>query len=83
MTDIVATAPGQVAGNARLLDEPPRTPGGYREYPVAAVELLRFVRRAQELGFTLDELEELFHLHDGGPGSCDAASPSRRWCSWC
>jgi MerR family mercuric resistance operon transcriptional regulator len=56
-----------------LLDEPPRTPGGYRDYPADAVELLRFIKRAQELGFTLDEVEELLHLHHGGPDSCDAA----------
>ena len=56
-----------------LLEEPPRTSGGYRDYPVSAVELLRFVKRAQELGFTLDEVEELLHLDDGGPDSCDAA----------
>jgi Hg(II)-responsive transcriptional regulator len=55
-----------------LLAEPPRTSGGYRDYPVSAVELLRFVKRAQELGFTLDEVEELLHLDDGGPDSCDA-----------
>ncbi|HZX03393.1 MerR family DNA-binding transcriptional regulator, partial [Kribbella sp.] len=28
-----------------LLPEPPRTLGGYRDYPVSAVELLRFVKR--------------------------------------
>ena len=56
-----------------LLTEPPRTPGGYRDYPVAAVELLRFIKRAQELGFTLDEVEELLHLDNGGPDSCGAA----------
>ena len=56
-----------------LLEEPPRTAGGYRDYPVSAVGLLRFVKRAQELGFTLDEVEELLHLDDGGPDSCDAA----------
>lgn len=56
-----------------LLQPPPRTPGGYRDYPPAAVELLRFIRRAQELGFTLDEVEELLHLSAGGPESCDAA----------
>jgi len=37
------------------------------------VGLLRFIRRAQELGFTLDEVEELVHLNNGGPDSCDAA----------
>jgi Hg(II)-responsive transcriptional regulator len=56
-----------------LLQEPPRTPAGYRNYPSAAVELLRFIKRAQELGFTLDEVEELLHLDAGGPDSCDAA----------
>lgn len=56
-----------------LLVQPPRTPGGYRDYPASAVALLRFIKRAQELGFTLDEVEELLHLDDGGPDSCDAA----------
>jgi MerR family transcriptional regulator, mercuric resistance operon regulatory protein len=56
-----------------LLNEPPRTSGGYRDYPEAAVDLLRFIKRAQELGFTLDEVEELLHLNGGGPESCDAA----------
>jgi Hg(II)-responsive transcriptional regulator len=56
-----------------LLDEPPRTVGGYRDYPDAAVELLRFIKRAQELGFSLDEVEELLHLDSGGPEGCDAA----------
>ena len=55
-----------------LLTEPPRTSGGYRDYPPTAVELLRFIKRAQELGFTLDEVEELLHLDTGGPDSCDA-----------
>lgn len=56
-----------------LLEHPPRTAGGYRDYPSGAVELLRFIRRAQELGFTLDEVDELIHLGAGGPDSCDAA----------
>jgi Hg(II)-responsive transcriptional regulator len=56
-----------------LLTQPPRTSGGYRDYPTTAVDLLRFIKRAQELGFTLDEVEELLHLNHGGPDSCDAA----------
>jgi DNA-binding transcriptional MerR regulator len=56
-----------------LLDDPPRTSGGYRDYPEAAVALLRFVKRAQQLGFSLDDVEELLHLDRGGPESCEAA----------
>jgi Hg(II)-responsive transcriptional regulator len=56
-----------------LLERPPRTPGGYRDYPTSAVELLRFIKRAQELGFTLEEIAELLHLESGGPDSCQAA----------
>jgi MerR family mercuric resistance operon transcriptional regulator len=56
-----------------LLPEPPRSSGGYRDYPVGAVGLLRFIKRVQELGFTLDEARQLVHLDAGGPDSCDAA----------
>jgi DNA-binding transcriptional MerR regulator len=56
-----------------LLGAPPRTSGGYRDYPVDAVRLLRFIKRAQHLGFTLDDVEELLHLDRGGPDGCEAA----------
>jgi DNA-binding transcriptional MerR regulator len=56
-----------------LLHEPPRTASGYRDYPATAVTLLGFIKRAQQLGFTLDDVEELLHLDRGGPESCDAA----------
>jgi DNA-binding transcriptional MerR regulator len=56
-----------------LLSQPPRTPGGYRNYPASTVDLLMFIERAQELGFTLDQVDELLHLDTGGPDSCDAA----------
>ncbi len=39
-----------------LLAEPARTHGGYRDYDDDAVTTLRFLRRGQELGFTLAEL---------------------------
>ena len=45
-----------------LLPEPPRTKSGYRMYPSEAVKRLRFIKRAQELGFSLDEVEELLAL---------------------
>lgn len=56
-----------------LLPEPPRTDTGYREYPDSAVRVLRFVKRAQVLGFALAEVETLLGLAGGGPDSCDAA----------
>ncbi|MGH3425972.1 MAG: MerR family transcriptional regulator [Terriglobales bacterium] len=56
-----------------LLDKPPRSAAGYRTYPYDAVDVVRFVKRAQELGFTLTEIRELLHLADGGPEGCDPA----------
>ena len=45
-----------------LLPKPPRRGSGYREYPADAVRIVRFIKRAQELGFSLDEVEELVRL---------------------
>lgn len=56
-----------------LLAEPPRSAAGYRDYPPSAVAVLRFVKRAQELGFTLAEVAELLVLAEGGPEACDSA----------
>jgi MerR family mercuric resistance operon transcriptional regulator len=45
-----------------LLQEPPRTPAGYRLFPCETVRRLRFIKRAQELGFSLGEIRELLAL---------------------
>ncbi len=45
-----------------LLPKPPRRGSGYREYPDDAVRIVRFIKRAQELGFSLDEVETLVRL---------------------
>lgn len=45
-----------------LLDEPERRPSGYRQYDQEAVEVVRFIRRAKELGFTLKEIKGLLFL---------------------
>lgn len=50
-----------------LLEEPKRTPSGYREYHTDTVRLIRFVRRAQDLGFALSEIEALLRLRESGP----------------
>lgn len=56
-----------------LLPEPPRRESGYRIYGPEAVRTVRFIKRAQELGFSLDEVESLLELAEGGPENCDAA----------
>jgi Hg(II)-responsive transcriptional regulator len=82
---------GEVAGEARvnlqtlryyerrgLLPEPPRRESGYRIYGADAVRIVRFIKRAQELGFSLDEVEALLELADGGPESCEVAQKVAR-----
>jgi MerR family mercuric resistance operon transcriptional regulator len=46
----------------KLLPEPPRLSSGYRAYPNSAVRRVRFIKRAQDLGFTLAEIRELLSL---------------------
>lgn len=45
-----------------LLREPKRQPSGYRVYTNDTVRVVRFIKRAQELGFTLDDVEDLLRL---------------------
>lgn len=45
-----------------LLAEPERRASGYRQYDEEAVAVLRFIRRAKELGFTLKEIKSLLEL---------------------
>ena len=45
-----------------LIPEPPRKESGYRVYPETAVERLRFIKGAQALGFTLEEIRDLLDL---------------------
>ena len=47
-----------------LLPRAPRRTSGYREFPDDAVRVVHFVKRAQDLGFTLDEVEELLRLRN-------------------
>lgn len=45
-----------------LLLPPQRRPSGYREYDDEALDRLRFIRRAKDLGFSLDDIRELLSL---------------------
>jgi MerR family mercuric resistance operon transcriptional regulator len=59
-----------------LLPQPPRGANGYRQYDSTALKRVRFIRRAQELGFSLAEVRELLRLDDGL--DCDAAQSLAR-----
>jgi MerR family mercuric resistance operon transcriptional regulator len=48
-----------------LLDQPDKPLGGHRRYAPAAVKRVKFIRRAQQLGFTLEEVKSLLRLEDG------------------
>ena len=45
-----------------LLEKAPRTQAGYRQFSPETAQRLRFIKRAQELGFSLDEIRELLTL---------------------
>ena len=53
-----------------LLPKVPRTPSGYRKFADADVNRLRFIRRTQELGFTLKEVKELLAIRVKPGSSC-------------
>lgn len=55
----------------KLLPEPPKPPRGVRRYSEDAVSRVRFIKRAQELGFSLAEIRRLMRL--GDPQSCGEA----------
>lgn len=49
-----------------LLKKTARTAAGYRLYDERDVDRVKFIRRAKELGFTLEEISQLLDLSDGG-----------------
>jgi MerR family mercuric resistance operon transcriptional regulator len=55
-----------------LLPEPPQTAAGYRQYSAEALRRIGFIRRAQELGFTLHEIGGLLALRVEPDTNCDA-----------
>src|ERR1700733_48154 len=47
----------------------PHSAGGVRRYPAATIDRIRFIKRSQNLGFSLDEIRELMRLEQGGSRS--------------
>lgn len=54
----------------RLIPEPPRRESGYRQYSPDYVRRIRFIKRAQELGFSLKEIGELLTLRVESTSVC-------------
>ncbi|MEE9337302.1 MAG: MerR family DNA-binding protein [Methylococcaceae bacterium] len=48
----------------KLLREPEKPANGFREYPVETIEIIRFIKHAQQSGFSLKEISELLSLDD-------------------
>jgi len=58
---------------AGLLEPADRSHAGYRRFPEEAVERIRFIKRAQVLGFTLEEIAELLKLRLRSGDACGPA----------
>jgi MerR family copper efflux transcriptional regulator len=54
-----------------LLKPPQRSEAGYRRYSNRAVEEVQFIRKAQLVGFSLDEVREILQLSRAGRRPCD------------
>src|SRR5216684_6276113 len=61
-----------------LVPTPRRTPSGYRQYTDDAVARLRFIKHAQELGFSLQEIQELLGLRVRHGAACDVVEQKTR-----
>lgn len=56
-----------------LLEAPKRTASGYRMYDEESVRIVRFIKRAQDLGFTLTEVKGLLELSAHKQNNCGVA----------
>jgi MerR family mercuric resistance operon transcriptional regulator len=61
-----------------LLPAPPRTAAGYRQYPAETIARVRFIKQAQGLGFTLEEIQALLALRVTAEQPCEAVERQAR-----
>ncbi|NIM49528.1 MAG: MerR family transcriptional regulator [Gemmatimonadales bacterium] len=61
-----------------LVPPPSRMPSGYRQYDRDTVQRLRFIKRAQELGFTLSEIQDLLALRVRHASACGRVAAKTR-----
>ena len=57
-----------------LISEPPRTRSGYRQYDPESIREIAFIKRAQALGFTLEEIRALLALRVTPETDCDSVA---------
>jgi Hg(II)-responsive transcriptional regulator len=80
----VATAAGVRTATVRyyerrgLIAKAPRSGAGYRQYGPDTARRLHFIKRAQGIGFTLEEIQELLDLRVGGPAACSVVEAQAR-----
>jgi MerR family mercuric resistance operon transcriptional regulator len=48
----------------KLLSEPEKPANGFRQYPIETIARIRFIKHAQQSGFSLKEISELLSLDD-------------------
>jgi len=53
-----------------LLTAPPRSESGYRHYPDTTIDELRFIKKGQGLGFSLEEIGEILKISRAGEAPC-------------
>ena len=61
-----------------LVDEPPKPESGFRHYPADTLDRIVFIKRAQQLGFRLEEIRELLELGDGHCANVRAKAEQKR-----
>ena len=64
------TPSGSDSRAATAVEPPPRTPAGYRDYELTALDRLTFIRAAQAIGLTLGEIRSIIALRDHGQTPC-------------
>ena len=70
---LAAVSPNAVRYYERegLMQAAPKAGNGYRQYDVAALQRLRFIKQAQQCGFTLAEVQSLLRLDDASSACCN------------
>ena len=53
-----------------LIEKPDTNEAGYRIYPEKAAEVLRFIKHAKEIGFSLKQISEIFSIDNDKNNTC-------------